>query len=196
MKKRYHTLGNAHDAWWFLHYHPKLQLRERVEIKPKDADKMEAEGYIITRDTGGKCYKEYRHTFRHAVAHNLDIHYTYVNDKGYIDDDGKKNVNVECWLEFGPEEYMYWYGTDGNNDWDTETARMNTHDPRLDCGGASFDEALVRLAKLVRKHYGDYNPDKPCRCPRTNKACVECRELRRWMKKQGLEGKKKKPVLS
>ena len=41
-------------------------------------------------------------------------------------------------------------------DWDTETMLQTIHDIRLDTGAPTFDEALVKLAKLVKKHYGDY----------------------------------------
>lgn len=30
------------------------------------------------------------------------------------------------------------------------------HDPRLDCGGKTFEEAIINLAALVKEHYGDY----------------------------------------
>ena len=37
---------------------------------------------------------------------------------------------------------------------------MNYHDTKLDCGAPTFDEALVKLARLVKRHYGDFNPPK------------------------------------
>ena len=32
-----------------------------------------------------------------------------------------------------------------------------THDIDLDCGGDTFEEAIIELAKLVKKYYGDNN---------------------------------------
>jgi hypothetical protein len=34
---------------------------------------------------------------------------------------------------------------------------MHFHDTDLDCGASSFDEALIELANLVMKKYGNYN---------------------------------------
>ena len=54
----------------------------------------------------------------------------------------------EIWLEFGP--FPSYEGAE----YDTND-RM--HDPRLDCGGKTFEEAIINLARLVKKYYGDYN---------------------------------------
>src|SRR5574337_242611 len=108
--KKYHKIANAWDAYWFLWGHPKLNVRERVEIAPDEADRMEKEGFLITRDqlvridpgkedqwwandptvhtrkgalyAGGKCYREWRHLFRRAIDVNLDIFYAKTNKPG------------------------------------------------------------------------------------------------------------------
>src|SRR5271157_4188554 len=154
MKK--HKITNAYEAWWFLYEHPKLKLPERNEVSPEEAAKLEAEGFWITRDVGGKCYRMYRHLHRHALEENLSIHYAKTNKPGghgRVVDDKSKNKHVECWLEFGPMEYGYMYsgGAEPNGDYDDETMRQHYHDTDLDTGGTTFDEALVRLAKLARK---------------------------------------------
>jgi len=72
---------------------------------------------------------------------SLDVDMAKVNPKtGRIDDDEAKNTRVDYWLEGGPfgkkhEAYM--------------------HDPNLDCGGETFEEAIVKYAELVKKHYGN-----------------------------------------
>lgn len=69
----------------------------------------------------------------------LDINVVKVNPKTEsIDDDDKKNTLVEICIETGDwdEEYNVW-----------------CHDYKLDCGGATFEEAIIMLAKLVKKHY-------------------------------------------
>ena len=86
---------------------------------------------------------------RHAISCNLDIFYARVDETGTINDDDSKNVNVECWLEFGPIEYAC--VMDGE-----PSQLLHTHDIDLDCGAPTFDEALVRLGNLALKHYGDY----------------------------------------
>lgn len=56
-----------------------------------------------------------------------------------IDDDNSKNTEIKIWLEVGPY---------------TERG-IKTHDVYLDCGGNTFEEAIIELAKLVKKKYGD-----------------------------------------
>jgi hypothetical protein len=196
MKKR--KIANAYEAWWFMHGHPKLKLEERHEVAPEEAAKLEAEGFWVTRDVGGKCYRMYRHLHRHALEENLSIHYAKVDPKTKtVEDDAARNTAVECWLEFGPLEYGYAYsgGPEPMADWDTETTRHHYHDVDLDTGGATFDEALVSLAKLVLKKYGDYEEldwpesrDSECGKP----ACGDCNEIGRTMKRLGLEKKEDK----
>jgi hypothetical protein len=59
-------------------------------------------------------------------------------EKGRIDDNEKLNIATEVWLECGPYE----------------KSCLN-HDVDLDCGAPTFEEAIIRLAKLVRRKYGD-----------------------------------------
>lgn len=42
---------------------------------------------------------------------------------------------------------------------DTELHFTSTHDWKLDCGGDTFEEAIIELANLVFKHHGTYEPD-------------------------------------
>lgn len=53
-----------------------------------------------------------------------------------IEDDQAKNTQTRVWLECGPVEGGFFY-----------------HDIRLDCGGDTFEDAIVELAKLVKEHY-------------------------------------------
>ena len=57
-----------------------------------------------------------------------------------IDDDHSKNTKVQVWLEHGPYEEIW---------------GSCTHDIDLDCGGDTFEEAIIKLATLVKKHYTD-----------------------------------------
>lgn len=54
--------------------------------------------------------------------------------------DTTKNTKVQVWLEHGP--------------YDAEWGAC-THDIDLDCGGDTFEEAIIKLAKLVEGKYGD-----------------------------------------
>ena len=68
---------------------------------------------------------------------NLDIEVVKVNpETDEIDDIKTKNTKTSVWLECGT-----------NKD----------HDIDLDCGGDTFEEAIIKLAELVKRKYGDYN---------------------------------------
>ena len=54
--------------------------------------------------------------------------------------DYSKNTKVQVWLEHGPYD-AEWGGC--------------THDIDLDCGGDTFEEAIIKLARLVQKYYTD-----------------------------------------
>lgn len=58
-----------------------------------------------------------------------------------VDDDSTKNTKVQVWLEHGLYEKV-----DG-------AFPQHTHDFNLDCGGDTFEDAIIELARLVRKHY-------------------------------------------
>lgn len=55
-----------------------------------------------------------------------------------VDDDPAKNTEVEVWLEHGSYDDNY----------------QHTHDFNLDCGAPTFEEAIIKLAELVKVHYG------------------------------------------
>jgi hypothetical protein len=182
------TIDNAYDAYHFLHDHPDFMLRERHEISEEEYVRGSADGFLVTRDKGGKCWRELRHLHRHAIEMNLSMFYAKVDETRTVNDDLSRNVNVEVWLEFGPEEYDY------PAEWYEETDRMEYHDWRLDCGGPTFDAALVELANLVLKEYGDYDYEaswdarRKAECGEVS-PCADCRESRRRMREMGLESK-------
>ena len=73
----------------------------------------------------------------------LDIDVQKINPKtNKIDDNEKLNTKVEVWLECGR------YVIDEHFD-----SPIHEHDIRLDCGGNTFEEAIIGLANLVRKYY-------------------------------------------
>ena len=61
-----------------------------------------------------------------------------------IDDDNSKNTKTKVWLEFGPMSYEKNLGI------------IPTHDSDLDCGGDTFEEAIIELANLILEKYGAY----------------------------------------
>ena len=67
-----------------------------------------------------------------AINH-LDIDVVKVNPKTRrVDDNETKNTKIEYWIECGlPGE----------------------HDIKLDCGGDSFEEAVINLSRLLKRYY-------------------------------------------
>lgn len=62
----------------------------------------------------------------------------------HIETDTSRNTHQRVWLEAGPYVADEWGEV------------VTSHDWRLDCGGDTFEEAVVKLSQLVIKHYGDY----------------------------------------
>lgn len=74
----------------------------------------------------------------------LYIYVVLVNPKTLeIDDDEKENTKVQVWLECGA-----YYKKDPNTGTDGWY-----HDIRLDCGADTFEEAIIKLAKRVKKYH-------------------------------------------
>lgn len=70
----------------------------------------------------------------------IDIAVVKVNpETKRVDDQLELNTEINVWLECG----AFWKG-------------FSTHDIDLDCGGATFEEAIINLANLVFEKYGDY----------------------------------------
>lgn len=69
----------------------------------------------------------------------LDICVVKVNpETDCISPNNEKNTKVNVWLECGP--FM---------------KNSRTHDIELDCGAKTFEKAIIKLAKKVKKVYGD-----------------------------------------
>lgn len=90
--------------------------------------------------TAWKFLNEHK-MFNEQFTEGLWIEVVKVNpDTNEIDDDSSKNVKTRVWLEHG--------------NYDEEWGAI-THDPRLDCGGDTFEKAIIKLAKLVQKYYAE-----------------------------------------
>lgn len=78
-----------------------------------------------------------------AFSPSLYIMVVRVNpEKDEIDDDNNQNTKTQVWLECGGwmiDPYTQTYTT--------------CHDPELDTGGDTFEEAIINLANLVRNRY-------------------------------------------
>ena len=77
---------------------------------------------------------------------SLDIAVVKVNpETNEVDDDDSKNTKVQIWLEAGE-----WYEEEGYAGF--------CHNTDLDTGGDTFEEAIINMANLVLKHFGE-NPE-------------------------------------
>ena len=92
-------------------------------------------------------YESWRFLAKHKIFDEsfeydrLWIHTTKVNPTtNELDDDKTKNTKVEIWLECFP---------------DNPEIDGRYHDIDLDCGGDTFEDAIITLAKLVKEKYGD-----------------------------------------
>ena len=146
-------IATAYDAYWFLYEHPKMQCREALILTAEHSAVLDKGERIRTvKDEmpwlpdATYQIREFKFT-RRALDMNLDVFYTKVDEKRRVNDDPKKNKFVACWLEFGTIRQAVTNG---------ELHIQTYHDIKLDCGAPTFDEALVKLARLVRKHYGDF----------------------------------------
>lgn len=123
------VIENSFDAWHFLADHP------MNTVVNKKGNKLSYDNY------------------------GMDIHYAKVDPVTHtVEDDESRNTLIEVWLEYGPYEDLAKDFPEYDKDF-PEYAQENfqrTHDPALDCGGPTFDEALIVLANKVLFHYGDY----------------------------------------
>lgn len=73
-----------------------------------------------------------------------------------IESDRDRNTATRVWLEAGPWSLLpsdVDPGPRGTYD------EISSHDPRLDCGGPTYERAIRRMALLVLEHYGDYEKE-------------------------------------
>ncbi len=86
--------------------------------------------------------------FSDAFSYCLDVDVVKVDpETNQIEEDEARNAKVQVWLECGPADF-------------DEYGNVHAiHDVSLDCGGDSFENAIIHLAKLVEKKYG--GPDTP-----------------------------------
>ena len=83
--------------------------------------------------------------FNDMFTKGLDICVVKVDPETLcIEDDKTKNTKTNIWLETGP--YLH-------NDPD---GCLWGYDVDLDCGGDTFEEAIIKLAELVEKKYRRY----------------------------------------
>lgn len=87
--------------------------------------------------------------FGSSIIHSIDIDVVKVNPiNNCISDNKFLNTKTRVWLEWGPK--IQTEIEEGKPVW------VHSHDTDLDCGGDTFEDAIINLAELVIKKYGWY----------------------------------------
>jgi hypothetical protein len=89
---------------------------------------------------------------------HLDIRPAYVNpETRRIEDDESSNTHSEIWIEGGPPADMkeMEFCEEPAGGWNPTNRWMNSHDYRLDCGGDTLEEALLKFTARIKYYYND-----------------------------------------
>jgi len=120
---------NFFDAWWYLYEHKAFSDFNYLNEK--------GQPYIS------------------AFLRLLDIDVQYVDPiTKRIEDDTSRNTFTQVWLELGVQYQDETLKTFPDiNDYVENKWLYNSHDMNLDCGGDTFEEAIINLALLVEEFY-------------------------------------------
>jgi hypothetical protein len=137
-----------HDAWNFLVKHKIFNLRvtQSSIIEPNSIM-----GFILDKRIGD-LYKNVNRISYFDL--HLSIMVVKVNPKlNKIDADDSLNTETQVWLESGPICLI-------NEDLEIDGDNIGgSHDYELDCGGPTFEEAIIKMSHLVKEKYGDNTND-------------------------------------
>lgn len=133
-----------YDAFWWLQNHPAFAEKGRMTKK-------------LSQEAYGHPYKE------SGFDQALHINVVKVDPTTLrIEDDETRNTQVRIWIEvtvyLDPDVKDGPYGYNGEqweNDIWMEHSGIPSHDYELDVGGATFEEAIIKLAAKVAEQYGE-----------------------------------------
>lgn len=124
------------EAWWWLHNHPAFYFKGPSIQATPGADKEP--GFFRA----------------------LDFSVQKVNPTTLrVEDDQTGNTHVRFWLEVGPWEAPTEEELENDTYWGDDWEGTPTHDYELDCGGDTYEEAIIKMAEKVREKYGDYSSE-------------------------------------
>lgn len=126
--------GDFYNAWHYLDNHPAFWRFRGVDKHEPPADLIHERRLMHDR----------------RVTDSVDIDVVKVNpDSQRHEDDDIFNTATQVWIEMGkwswPEEV-----TDDPNTWE-----RHYHDPDLDCGGDTLEEAIITAAIYLHTVYGN-----------------------------------------
>jgi hypothetical protein len=150
-----------YEAYKYLESHPIFNTTPGETVDLSDDPLGIASGFDLDLTDESLKAVPYNN-YRFDLA--LDIDVVKVNpETGQIDDDPAKNTLPQVWLECGPWEADLYKDEDPELREETykeipEDKRGGfTHDTNLDCGGDTFEDAIIALAELVKLNYD--NPE-------------------------------------
>ncbi len=143
-----------YDAYKYLEFHRIFNTTpgEIIDLTQNELGLSIADGFGLTEEESkGIPYDNHRFDLA------LDIQVVKVNpDTDMIDNDPTKNTKVQFWFETGPWEKDLYKDTVPEEEYsEIPEDRLGgfTHDPNLDCGGDTFEDAIIALASLVKQNY-------------------------------------------
>lgn len=117
-----------HSAWHYLDGHPafwKFSTPSAGDDRPRNHYAFLEKGQAFARMS-------------------VDVLVTRVAENGVQSDDPELNTRTEVWLEAGKWDLL-----------EGEHVHAHWHDIELDTGAPTYEEAVVKLARLVREKYGN-----------------------------------------
>lgn len=144
--------GSAVKPYGRFHLGPKKMAKVRARIAARRLEAASETVFPITDPAIAHTYLSDHPVRGHQDTSFLDtLWFTYVRidpTTRSIEDDAERNTETEVWVETGP----------GRTVPDDLCGAIGIHDHELDCGGPTFDAALVALANRVHAVYGDGAP--------------------------------------
>lgn len=119
-----------YKAWWFLHDH-KIFIRTFEGLKGYESGDFQGSLLICVAKVNPRNSR--------------------------IDEIDKLNTKVEVWLECGPWQNMKKILPRSEFTKLTADKKLGgafTNDTRLACGGETYENAIIKLARLVKVYYG------------------------------------------
>lgn len=121
---------NTHHAWWYVQLHPMFYAFEDWPSSLREGLALAHEKHLI--QDGWKFVEIRPHMVNPAT-----------ND---ISDDATLNTRLAWWIEAGPSLFQHMGGADMG---------IAGHDTDLDSSADTYDDAIVKIARMIYAVYGN-----------------------------------------
>lgn len=114
-------------------------------------DTITTQRWINACDAYWWVYNHPKMLWKECSPPNIDITpHMVCPETNRIEDDPTLNTKMQFWVECGAYVDCDMYG-------DGVITVIPSHDWELDCGGWTWDEAVLNLAQLILERHGDYS---------------------------------------